>query len=98
MTFIELFEILWPAFVTIAGAIIGGAWWAIKNHFTQKGRIDILEKELQATSKIVDHITESGMDIKKEQELLKVKFERMDTNIDYLVKGFDELKRTLEKK
>lgn len=93
MSTLDLILKLWPLILALAGI----AWWAITTHYIQKGRIDVMEQKASDLVKIVDHLTDAGMDMKKEQELLKVNQKETSTQLINVMEGIREIKSLIEK-
>lgn len=94
MNGLEILVKVWPMIAFLIASILSG----IYAHFTQKGRIDVLEQKLDDSIKIIDHLTDAGKTFKKEQEVLKVALGKLESGQDYIIKTMDEIKSYLKDK
>lgn len=55
MTFMErVDQVSNTALGFVAAGVLGGAWWVIRTFFTDRGRLDILERDMAAHIKRTD--------------------------------------------
>lgn len=88
MTTVELLIQLWPITTTIIGGLLTG----VITHFTQKGRIDVLETENKQMKEHIDHLNKLGDNAKEEITDMKNAFAKLDVKLTFIMEAIKEIK------
>jgi dynactin complex subunit len=84
----ELLIQIWPITSTLIGGLVAG----IAAHYTQKGRIDVLESENNQLKSQINHLNKSFDFAKEEMSDLRNAFAKVDVKLTFIVEAIKEIK------